>query len=197
MAVITNNTLNTGVTPLAATQGGIGVASPTAHGILVAEGDSAVNPILLTDGQLLIGSTGADPVAATLTAGTGITIDSTVAGAITISAPPSGLSWVDQTSTPVTAVVDTGYLIDNGATQVVITLPAAPALGSSVRVSGFSAGGWSILPGVGDSIQIGEVNSITSVASANQFDCIELIYSVSTNATWIMQSGVSAGFVIV
>ena len=40
-------------------------------------------------------------------------------------------------------------------------------------------------------------NAATSVSSANQFDTIELVYGGVTNAVWIMQSGVSAGFVIV
>ena len=193
----TNNVLNTGVTPLAATQGGSGVASPTIHGILVAQGASAYSPKVLNDGELLIGSTGADPVAATLTAGSGINIDNSVPGAITISSTTAGSNWVDQTTSPVTAVADSGYFIDNGATQVVITLPAAPAFGATVRVAGFSAGGWQILPGAGDAIQIGEAAAATSVTSANQYDAIELVYGGVTNAMWTMLSGVSAGFVIV
>ena len=88
-------------------------------------------------------------------------------------------------------------MTDNGATQVVYTLPSAPALGSSVRVSGLSAGGWQILPGAGDTIQIGAVNAATSVTSANQYDTIELVYGGVTAALWIMQSGVSNGYVIV
>ena len=105
--------------------------------------------------------------------------------------------WVDQTSTPVTAAINTGYMTDNGASQVVYTLPAAPALGSSVRVSGLSAGGWQILPGAGDSIQIGAVVAATSVTSANQYDTIELVYGGATAALWVMQSGVSNGYIIV
>lgn len=69
--------------PLITSQGGSGVASPTAHGILVSEGSSAFNPIVLGAGQLLIGTTAADPAATTLTAGNAITIGS-VSGAITV-----------------------------------------------------------------------------------------------------------------
>ena len=103
--------------------------------------------------------------------------------------------WVDQTSTPVTAAINTGYVTDNGATQVVYTLPSVPALGSVVRVSGLSAGGWQILPGAGDTIQIGAVNAATSVTSANQFDTIELLYVASN--LWVLQNGVSNGYIIV
>jgi hypothetical protein len=43
----TNNVVNAPF-PLSATQGGLGVASPTAHGVLIGEGASAVTPIVLT-----------------------------------------------------------------------------------------------------------------------------------------------------
>ncbi len=64
--------------------GGTGVASPTAHGILVGEGASPVTPIVLTSGQILIGSTGVDPVAAAIGSGTGILVGNG-AGSITVS----------------------------------------------------------------------------------------------------------------
>ena len=69
--------------------GGTGVASPTAHGIMVAEGSSPVNPIVLGAGQLLIGTTSGDPVAANLTAGTNVTITNS-SGGIMISASGGG-----------------------------------------------------------------------------------------------------------
>jgi len=69
--------------PLVTSQGGSGLVSPTAHGILIAEGASPFNPIALAAGQLLIGTTAGDPVAATLTQGTALTITSAT-GAITI-----------------------------------------------------------------------------------------------------------------
>jgi hypothetical protein len=47
--------------PLAPIIGGTGVVSPAAHGIMISEGASAVNPIVLTTGQMLVGVTGADP----------------------------------------------------------------------------------------------------------------------------------------
>lgn len=66
------------------TNGGTGISDPTVNGVLIAEGSSAMNTVVLSDGQLLIGSNSADPVAATLTAGSGIGI-SNASGAITIS----------------------------------------------------------------------------------------------------------------
>lgn len=47
--------------------GGLGVASPTAHGILIGEGSSAVAPTaVMSNGQVLVGQTTADPLPKTL-----------------------------------------------------------------------------------------------------------------------------------
>lgn len=51
--------------------------------------NSSNTPKLTTNGQLQIGSTGLNPVAATLTAGSGVTITNG-AGSITIAASGSG-----------------------------------------------------------------------------------------------------------
>ncbi|WP_157661683.1 hypothetical protein [Burkholderia ubonensis] len=49
-------------TPLSVAQGGIGRATLTAHGVLIGEGTGAINQTAAgTTGQVLIGSTGADP----------------------------------------------------------------------------------------------------------------------------------------
>jgi hypothetical protein len=61
---------------------------------MIAEGASAMTPIVLTAGQVLIGTTSSDPVGATLTAGTNISITSAT-GAITINSTASGGgNWV-------------------------------------------------------------------------------------------------------
>ena len=150
----------------------------------------------MTNGLLVVGSTGATPTTATLTAGLGISVTNG-AGSITIAATGTSITWVDQTSSTVTALANHGYVIDNGATPVVVTLPAAPALGTTVQISGNSAGGWELDPGAGDSIQIGSMNAATSVTSANQYDCITVVYQGSGLALWSMTNSVSNGFVIV
>lgn len=52
-------------TPFPTAKGGSGVASPTAHSVLVSEGASPFSPIALANNQLLVGSAG-DPVSALL-----------------------------------------------------------------------------------------------------------------------------------
>lgn len=170
----TNNCVNAPF-PLSAIQGGLGVASPTAHGILIGEGASAVTPIVLTAGQVLIGTTASDPAGATLTAGTGIAISS-VTGAITISSNGASV-WVDETGASVTMAVNTGYTSDDGASLVTFTLPATAAIGDSVEINGKGAGGWTIVEGSGQSIHFGNQTTTAtsgSLSSTNQYDCVKL-----------------------
>jgi len=71
-------------TPVTVTNGGTGAATFTDGGILIGNAAGAIQVTAApTDGQVLIGVTGADPTLATLTAGNGIDITS-AAGSITI-----------------------------------------------------------------------------------------------------------------
>ena len=71
---------------LSVANGGTGATTLTDGGILLGSGTAAITATAQpTDGQLLIGSTGGDPVLATLTAGDGVTITN-ASGAITIDA---------------------------------------------------------------------------------------------------------------
>lgn len=103
----TNNAINAPL-PLSPTQGGTGLVSPTAHSLLIAEGASAFTALgSATNGQLPIGSTGADPVLATLTQGSGISITN-AAGSITIAstggALPDSTTWTP-TLTPTSGTI--------------------------------------------------------------------------------------------
>ena len=64
--------------------GSLAITSSTVHGILVGEAGSPVVSKVLSSGQVLIGSTGADPVAAAIGSGTGILV-ANGAGSITIN----------------------------------------------------------------------------------------------------------------
>jgi hypothetical protein len=63
----TNNAINAS-TPIGVVSGGLGATSFTAHGVLVGAGTTSPTPLSVgTNGQVLVGSTGADPAFATLT----------------------------------------------------------------------------------------------------------------------------------
>lgn len=146
-----------------------------------------------TNGELLIGSTGATPALGTITAGAGIAVTNGAAS-ITISSTGGGLGWVAQASTPVTAAVNTGYVITDAST-VTVTLPAVAAVGSVVRIAGEGAGGWVLAPGAGQTIKVLTASASTSVASTEQYDCIEVV-CVTANTTWVTLSMVTTGFTI-
>src|SRR6185436_10894311 len=68
--------------------GGTGRTTLITHGILIGEGTDPVTALTLSDGQLLIGRAGLDPLPASLTAGSNISITSG-SGSITIAASGS------------------------------------------------------------------------------------------------------------
>lgn len=89
-SITTLGTIATGVwngSVISSTYGGSGVANPTIHGVLIAEGTSPFTSIVLGAGQVLIGTTSSDPTAAAI-AGTANQITVTSAtGSITASIP--------------------------------------------------------------------------------------------------------------
>lgn len=181
-------------TPLITTQGGSGVSAPTAHGILVAEGASAFNPIVLTAGQILIGTTAGDPAASTLTQGTGITITS-ASGVITISNATSaggGFVWNDTTGTSATIVSGNGYVSDNAA-LVTYTLPATSVFGDSFVILGKGAGGWTLAQNAGQQIHYGNIPTTAgtggSIASTNQYDSITCVcVTAGASSIWAVRA---------
>ncbi len=62
-----------------------------------------------------------------------------------------GITWTQVTGTTQQAASNAGYMANNAA-QVTITLPAAPAVGDIVAVSGLGAGGWKIAQNAGQHI---------------------------------------------
>ena len=183
-------TLNIDVAaPLSVANGGTGATSLTVHGIVVAEGTSALVSKVLTNGQLLIGSTGADPSAAALTAGAGISITNG-AGSITVassSAAGGGFVWNDTTGTSAALVAGNAYAADN-ASLVTFTLPSTAAFGDSFLVAGKGAGGWKVAQNASQAINFGNVVTTTgtggSLASTNQYDKIT-ITCVTANTGFI------------
>jgi hypothetical protein len=183
----TNNAVNAPF-PLSSAQGGTGVASPTAHGILVAEGSSPATPIVLAAGQVLIGTTASDPTAAAISAGTGISVTS-VTGSITIAATGVGsLTWNDVPGTTQAAAVNQGYIISN-AGQTTVTIPATAAEGSVFAISGKGAAGWILQMNTGQTCHFGNVatTSAGSLTSTNLYDCVQIV-CVTANVTFVVLS---------
>lgn len=189
----TNNMINS-PEPFSATIGGTGLASPTAHGIMVAEGASAMTPIVLAAGQVLIGTTAGDPSAADLSAGTGISISST-SGSIVINATGGGLTWSTVTAATLAAAINNAYVLNHASTACVVTLPATAALGSKIVLRGLAgSGGWVATANTSQTIQFGNQasSSAGSWASTDPGDCCDLECIVA-NTTWVLTNAVSSG----
>lgn len=156
--------------------GGTGAATLTDHGVLVGSGTAAVTPLTaLTDGQLVIGSTGNDPVGAAITAGDGIDVTN-AAGAITITATGSGLDYEEVTDATKTMEVRHTYTATNAA-GVAFTLPSTAVAGSVIEIVG-KTGLWSIAQNIGQTIHVGSNSTTTgaggSVTATNAGDCLVL-----------------------
>jgi|SRR5271166_94171 len=139
---------------------------------------------LATDGQLIIGSTAGAPAAATLSAGTGITITN-ASNSITISSSSSGFSWTDVTGATQTIAAENGYITDRGG-GVTYTLPASGSLGDTFIIVGKS-GIATITPLALQQLLIGSVSGtagITGTAvSNNAGDCITFVCTTSGSST--------------
>jgi len=130
------------VDPLIVGKGGTGVATLTDHGLLLGSGTAAVTPLgVASNGQLPIGSAGADPVLAVLSEGEGIDI-ANAAGSITVSGEDSsytnkGIASFNSTNFTVTAgaantVQDIATFSVPTFAGLVLTGPADLTIGNSV-----------------------------------------------------------------
>ena len=146
----------------------------------VSAANIAVNTGSLVSGNL-VSYTGTD----------GLLVDSGISAASIATI----VDWIPAPSSPVTASVNTGYIITS-ATAVTITLPVTAAVGSIVAIAGEGAGGWVLAPGAAQTIKVLGASASTSVTSAEQYDCIEVICTVA-NTRWVMRSSVSTGFNVV
>ena len=175
--------------PLDVPSGGTGVNTITDGALIVGSGVGAVTDLgVMVDGDLVIGSTGVDPVITQLTAGAGIAIASG-AGTITIAATGSGLAYVEVTAATQAMAVETCYGTNRGA-GVTCTLPAAAAVGSVMEIVGI-LGLAAINQNAGQQIHFGAVSTTAgaggSATMTNAHDCVTL-RCVVVNAEWVVQA---------
>lgn len=163
----------------------------TNHAVLLGAASNGLTSLALTNGQLAIGSTGVDPSAATLTAGTGVSI-SNGAGSITINAAGGGMSWTVVTGTTQAMAVNNGYIANSG-TQVVATLPATSAVGDVVGITGINnATGWKIAQNAGNQIFFGTTSTTggaTGYLESTQTRDSVILLCTTVNANWQVVPG--------
>lgn len=159
------------------------LAPGTADQIVVNNGSGVLSSIGLSDGQLLIGSTGAAPVAATITAGTGISVTNG-AGSITVSSTTTTATDIPETSYSnstdvVTDQAITGFAFAAGTVRaftslVSVSIDATTDLFAQYTIEGIQRGADFQIT----TTSVGDVQPITfSITSAGQ-----VRYSKTTTA---------------
>lgn len=177
--------------PIQVAFGGTGLATLTQYSLQVGAGTSTVTQLgVASNGQLPIGSTGANPVLATLSAGTGVGITNG-AGSITINATGGGMTWSTVTSSSQAAAVNNGYVVNNG-TLCTITLPATAAVGSFIIIAGINAGLWQLAQNASQYIHFGSAVTTTGtggyLASTLTNDTVTVVCTVTNNGWQVVSS---------
>jgi hypothetical protein len=151
-------------------------------------------PVPTLNGELPIGSSLGKPIAATLTAGTGVSIVNGP-GSITVSShgTSGGLVW--QTINSNTALVSNyGYIVIGGALS--LTLPVAPVMGDVISVV-LATGGtsWVISLSGGQQIRIGAGLAVNSVTTSSVGDALTMVcISGGAGSQWICYSTIGGLF---
>jgi len=179
-------------TPVSVPNGGTGISSITDHALIVGSGVADVTVLAAAgNGAIPIGSVGADPVIATITAGSGINITNG-AGSITIASTGGGVGWTEVTGATQALAVNNGYILNN-AGLVTATLPATASVGDTIEIVGKGAGGWLIAQNAGQTIHFISSDTTTgvggSLASTVQYDCVELV-CITANTDFVVKDSV-------
>jgi len=159
-------------------------------GTTAASWDSVYNPgfsLYPTAGALVTNSSG---VISDATGTSGYVLTST--GAVTAptfqAVPSSGFTWNNVTGASQAMAVGNGYIGNDGASLVTMTLPATAAIGSIVAAQGNGTGLWKIAQNASQSISFNggtsTVGATGFIASTSQYDSVTLICTVVNNG-WV------------
>lgn len=175
------------VTPVIVASGGTGSTNLLAHSLLLGQGTAAVTALgAATNGQLPIGSTGANPVLGNLTSTGGTLTITNGPGSINLETNNAGTFWTVVTTNQ-TLSDNNGYFA-NAAGVLDFALPTTSLVGDTYEVVAMSAGGWQITQGIGQQIRLGNATTTSgvggSLASTAQGDWIQLVCTVA-NTNWI------------
>jgi len=173
--------------PVTVPFGGTGRTVLTSFGVLLGEGSGNVNVTAAgLDGQLLIGSSGTDPIFNYLTSTLGTIAITPGSGLLNIDVVGGGLVWMNITSPTAQMDPDFGYIANYTLGSVDLTLPTTSAIGTVIRISGAASTGWNVVANSGQVIHFGSHDSTTTtfaLMSYNQRDAIELL-CVTADTEW-------------
>lgn len=176
--------------PYASAANTITALAPALSSVLVSSAASTGVPVwsgALTNGQLIIGSTGATPVVATVGSSGNISL-SVGAGSLSIgTSGAANFSRSNVTGAAQTIVADTAYTSNNAGSSVAYTMPATAAVGTVIEIIGSCSGGWNIIQLANQIIHVGASPTTTgvggSITTTNRYNCLRLACIVA-NLEW-------------
>ena len=171
--------------------GGSGLATATDGGIVLGSGTDPFTVLAqATHGQIPIGSTGADPVLNTISAGAGITITNT-AGNIQIDNTAGGFTWSTVTGATQAIAAQNGY-VGNRGTAITFTLPATAAVGDEFVITNLGAGLPVIAQNASQLINFTASTTTTGVGGSitfiDQFGSLEIVCTVTNTTFNVLES---------
>lgn len=195
-------------TPLMIASGGTGAASLTGNGVVgVNAGGTALTSTTLTNGQLLIGSTGSAPVAATI-AGTANQVSiANGAGSITASTPSTfiapgtvkdtsgmyhstttGIAAAGATQGTATALTTSYNIVTSVAASTGVALPTPAAAGLIITIENRGANTLNVYPASGGTIDAAAANAPVTIPANGVAR-----YEASSTTQWYTTTPVLAG----
>jgi hypothetical protein len=177
------------LTPQGTSQVEFSYATP--NGVAFFEAGGALSSSsALTNGEILIGSTGAAPVPNVLASADNSITVAAGPGAISleVTAPPS-LTWSVIAAGPLAITLGEGYISDNAA-SVSYSLPATAAVGERFGITGIQ-GAWVITQGAGQIIHNGAASTtITTgtLGSTAARDAVEIMCVVANTDFQVVSS---------
>ena len=132
--------------PAEVAKGGTGLATITDHGVMVGSGTGAVSPLTVgTNGQVLLGSTAADPVFHTLTSSDSSITFTAGAGTLSLQAVSSGGTTLkNETGTTYTLILTDAskFITFTNADAIAVTVPTNASVAFPIgTIISFQQGG--------------------------------------------------------
>lgn len=158
------------------------LGTQTQYGLPIGAGTTAAITwtAAATNGQLLIGNTGANPTLATLTEGPGIHVTNG-SGAVTVGVYGGGFTW-QTIGASQTLAVNNAYICNAGAT-LNLALPTTCAVGDMIEVLLDGSTAWNVTQAAGQQVRVGTLQTTAgvggSIGSNNQGDWIQILCVVA------------------
>ena len=164
----------------------------TQRGVVIGDASNAIKTLAaMTNGQVLIGSTGADPVVTSISPGTGVGI-SGGPGTLTISVIGGGISWQTTSANIANMSINNGYACISPGGALTLGLPTTAGVGSIINVTLAGATSWQITQAAGQSIRLGSnittVGAGGSLTSTAQGDSIEMVCVVANTGFQVLSA---------